>query len=173
VVIVTEVNNPPVLPVQTDRTIEVLTALTVTNTATDSDLPANTLSYLLITPPAGAAISSQGIITWTPTVGQGNTTNILTTVVNDGTASVTNSFHVFVNAVVVPNITGFSVNSGIATITWNSTSGRNYRLQYKNDLNAASWTDVTPDVPATGSSTTTTDSIVGSSKRWYRVMLVP
>src|SRR5206468_2303713 len=47
-VTVNEVNSPPVLQAQIDRTISELTALTVTNTTTDADLPANALTYQLV-----------------------------------------------------------------------------------------------------------------------------
>jgi len=105
VVIVNEINVTPVLPVQTSRTINELTLLTVTNTATDSDLPANGLGYALTAFPPGATISANGIITWTPSEAQGNTTNIFTTVVTDTNLaavntqnlSATNTFTVFVN----------------------------------------------------------------------------
>src|SRR5207302_4015155 len=56
-VTVTKLNSAPVLPAQINRTIAELTTLTVTNTATDSDIPANTLTYSLIAPPARVAIS--------------------------------------------------------------------------------------------------------------------
>ncbi len=102
-----EANNPPALPVQTNRTISELTLLTVTNTATDSDLPTNGLSYALTVFPTGATISTNGIITWTPTEGQGPATNIFTTVVTDTNLAAvgaqnltaTNTFTVFVNEV--------------------------------------------------------------------------
>ncbi|HEX5222700.1 MAG TPA: hypothetical protein VFZ59_24300 [Verrucomicrobiae bacterium] len=89
-------NTPPVLPVQTNRTIDELTTLAVTNTATDSDLPANALTYSL-TAPAGAAISTNGIITWAPTELQGPSTNTFVTIVTDNgvpVRSATNSFTV-------------------------------------------------------------------------------
>jgi len=76
-----------------------LTPLEVTNTATDTDSPANTLTYELIVKPVGAAISAAGVITWTPTEAQGPGTYTLTTVVtDDGTPqlSATNSFAVAV-----------------------------------------------------------------------------
>src|SRR5207247_2641846 len=87
-VVVTEVNTRPVLPSQTNRTINELTLLTVTNTATDSDIPANTLSYTLsVTSAAGpvtnASISAVGVISWTPTEAQGPSTNTFRTVVTD------------------------------------------------------------------------------------------
>jgi VCBS repeat-containing protein len=96
------VNHPPILPAQTNRTINELTLLTVTNTATDSDTPAQTLTYQLISPPAGAAIDTNGIITWTPTEAQGPSTNTITTIVTDNgipPTSATNSFIVTVNEV--------------------------------------------------------------------------
>src|SRR5439155_496992 len=89
----------PVLPVQTNRTIAELSALIVTNRATDSDIPANTLTYTLQNPPAGATIDSSGVITWTPTEAQGPSTNTITTVVTDNGVpplSATNSFTVVV-----------------------------------------------------------------------------
>ena len=101
-VTVSEVNTAPVLAAQADRNMEELTLLTVTNTATDADVPANTLSYLLLVAPAGAVIDAQGVITWTPTEAQGGTTNIFTTVVTDNGAPVlgaANSFQVVVTKV--------------------------------------------------------------------------
>jgi hypothetical protein len=107
IVIVNELNIPPVLPSQTDRTISGLTPLIVTNTATDSDLPANALAYSLIEAPANALIDADGVITWTPIVGQVPSANIFTTIVTDSNPwavnqqhlSATNSFTVVVNAI--------------------------------------------------------------------------
>jgi len=101
-VVVTEVNSPPSLPVIGDQTVAELSTLTVTNTASDSDVPANTLSYTLLSPPANASISSQGVVTFTPSEAQGPSTNTITTVVSDGSASATNSFLVIVTEVNLP-----------------------------------------------------------------------
>ena len=80
---VNEVNTAPVLPAQSNRTVNELTLLTVSNGATDSDVPSDVLSYQLLNAPAGAAIGSSGTITWTPTEAQGPGTYTLTTVVTD------------------------------------------------------------------------------------------
>jgi|GEM_PF-3197849 len=123
VVVVKEVNSTPVLPAQTNRTINELTTLTVTNTATDADIPANTLTYQLINPPAGAVISTNGIITWTPTEAQGPGVYTITTVVTDNGSpplSATNSFNVTVNEVNSPPVLNMPPNTNInelATLT--------------------------------------------------------
>ena len=119
-VIVTEVNSAPVLTAQTNRTIGELTLLTVTNKATDGDIPANTLSYQLISPPAGAVIDTNGVISWTPTEGQGPGTNTITTVVTDNGVpplSVTNSFEVIVTEVNSAPVLTAQTNRTVAELT--------------------------------------------------------
>lgn len=121
-------NSAPVLPVQTNRTIPELTTLTVTNTATDADLPADTLTYQLLNPPAGAAISSAGVITWTPTEAQGPmTTNLVTVVTDNGTPplSTTNVFQVTVlevNQAPLPNPIANTTRHALDTVTLTATA---------------------------------------------------
>src|SRR5437867_12602269 len=52
-VIVNEVNSAPVLTVPTNRTIDEMTTFVATNTASDSDLPANALTFSLVSAPNG------------------------------------------------------------------------------------------------------------------------
>src|ERR1051326_4770630 len=101
-VTVNEVNTAPVLPPSTNYTINELTTLTVTNTAIDSDIPANVLSYLLLSPPAHASVDTNGIVTFSPDEAQGPGVFTLRTVVTDnGTPSLsaTNTITVTVNEV--------------------------------------------------------------------------
>src|SRR2546426_6699111 len=78
-VVVTEANSAPVLTVPTDRTVGELSTLTVTNTASHADLPANTLTFTLVSAPAEVNLdSSTGVLTWTPTEAQGPSTNLIT-----------------------------------------------------------------------------------------------
>ena len=85
-VTVNEVNTapfwPPNVPSQTNYTATPLTALVVTNTAPDSDLPLNPLTYQLIGP-TSAVIDTNGIITWTPTLVQAPGVYTFTTIVTD------------------------------------------------------------------------------------------
>jgi hypothetical protein len=99
-VIVTEVNQSPLFAGNPpDLIVPELVPLTVTNSVTDADLPANQLNYQLLAAPAGAQISSLGVINWTPTEAQGPSTNLIRTMVSDGVVSVTNSFQVIVTDV--------------------------------------------------------------------------
>jgi subtilisin-like proprotein convertase family protein len=106
-------------------TMDELTLLTVTNTASDSDLPPQTLTYTvtmlvdtnaMITngwplnyattnPPP--VVNNNGVITWTPGEAQGPGVYIITAVVTDNGApplSATNSFTVTVNEVNLPPV---------------------------------------------------------------------
>src|SRR5438128_797817 len=102
-VVVTEVNSAPLLTVPTNQTVTELSTLTVTNSASDADLPANTLTFSLVTAPAGVNLdSSSGVLTWTPTEAQGPSTNLITVRVTDNGApqsSDTKSFTVVVTEV--------------------------------------------------------------------------
>jgi hypothetical protein len=177
-VFVQPVHNGPVLLPQPDVTLAELTTLIVTNTATDSDIPPTTLAYVLVNPPAGADISTNGVITWTPTHAQAPSTNIVETVVTDNGVpplSATNSFTVFVTALQIvppPTIESIIVTNGFATISWTSVTGHIYRLLYTGDLKT-NWVPIPPDILATNSSTTATDSTESVTMRFYRVQLLP
>jgi hypothetical protein len=120
-VIVKEVNQAPLLPVVGNQTATLLQLFTFNNSATEPNIHSTNAGYALISPPAGAAISSSGVITWTPTPNQTLTTNTVTTVVTNGNPydavnpglTATNSFKV----VVLPNLLSTNV-----TLTANGTS---------------------------------------------------
>jgi hypothetical protein len=81
-------NTAPVLAVIPPQTVNESLQITFTASATDADLPANTLTYSLVGAPAGALIdSSSGIFTWTPTEAQGPATFNFTVRVSDGNLS--------------------------------------------------------------------------------------
>jgi len=117
---VNEVNVAPMLQTVTNRTLRELTLLTVTNTATDADLPANALSYTLVGVPDGMAISTAGVITWTPAENQGPSTNLITTVATDNGVpplAATNSFTVWVSEVNSAPVLTVPTNRTISELT--------------------------------------------------------
>src|SRR5438045_2861510 len=81
---VAEVKMAPVLSVPANQTIDELSALAVTASATDADVPANTLTFSLVGSATGMKTSGSRIaINWTPTEAQGPSTNTITVVVTD------------------------------------------------------------------------------------------
>src|SRR5205809_919307 len=67
-IVVAEANSAPVLTVPTDRTVTELSTLTVTNSASDADLPADVLTFRLVSAPSVVNLDpSSGVLTWTPT----------------------------------------------------------------------------------------------------------
>jgi hypothetical protein len=80
--------------------------LSVTASGTDQDLPAQTMSYSLVTAPAGMTINSAtGQITWTPTEAQGpGEFDVTVRVTDDGSPALahTTSFKVTVSEVNLP-----------------------------------------------------------------------
>ncbi len=65
-------NSPPTLDPLPNRNVDEGTLLTFTATATDANVPAQTLTFSLDPgAPAGAAISADGVFTWTPSEEQG------------------------------------------------------------------------------------------------------
>ena len=178
-VTVNEVNMAPTLSVQTNRTIDVLTTLIVANTATDGDIPANTLTYVLAVAPTNALIAPNGVITWMPTPAQGGTTNLfITRVTDNGTPnlSATNSFVVLVNpAPIIPSpvIESLIRSNGVVTVKWCCVSNCIYRLQFSDDLGGTNWTDAGQCVQAVGSTASATNIVGASAQRFYRVLLTP
>src|SRR5206468_2336261 len=122
---VTEVNSPPVLPQLANYTVVGMATLIVTNHATDSDIPANSLSYTLVTARTNALIDTNGVISWTPTMAQVPSTNIFQTVVTDFNPwainaqhlSATNQFTVVVKPIHVVPVLPVQTNRTVLDLT--------------------------------------------------------
>jgi hypothetical protein len=172
-VTVNEVNTAPSLPAISDRTVHAGQTVTFTSTATDSDLPANTLTYSLDTgAPASASIGlSTGVFTWATTASDANTTNAITArVTDDGTPALDDAKSFTVTVVSAPTA-NISVAGNVVTISWTAIANQTYRVQYKNNLDDATWTDLAPDVTASGSTASATDTTI--SQKFYRVAVLP
>lgn len=61
--------------------------------------------------------------------------------------------------------------SGSVTVQWVSVTGKVYRLQYKDDLSAASWSNIPGDITASGTLSSKLDP-TAQNRRFYRVILV-
>jgi hypothetical protein len=84
-IVVNEVNTAPAIAAIPQQTVDENTELAVQIVATDSDIPANKLTFTLGTnAPAGATIdANSGIFRWTPNEAQDPSTNQITIIVTD------------------------------------------------------------------------------------------
>jgi hypothetical protein len=63
--------------------------------------------------------------------------------------------------------------NGEFTITWASVIGKKYRVQRSATLVSGDWTDISPEITATGTTSSYNDTGAGTAKHFYRVRLVP
>lgn len=172
---VTPMNDAPILAAIANRTIHEGFTLTITNVATDVDLPANQLTYSLHQAPAGADIDpSSGTFTWTPTPQQADSTKqIIVVVSDDGSPPLSDSQSFTVTVRPAPFISGISIAGTNVTITWTAIAETKYRVHYKSSFDEDSWSDLPGDVVANGDSATKVDSIGFAAQRFYRVSVSP
>ncbi|MDW7980132.1 MAG: putative Ig domain-containing protein [Verrucomicrobiales bacterium] len=171
-VVVNEVNSAPVLTVPPNQTVHAGAYVSVSATATDMDIPANTLGFALVSGPAGLTVGTEGLITWQTTDAYANTTNTVTIRVTDNGVppmSSTNSFIITVLA--RPVITSIKHSNEVVTVTWTSIPGTVYRLQYKTNLTDPAWLAVPGDVTASGTTASKTDNPGTTHRRFYRVIV--
>jgi hypothetical protein len=103
-VIVRESNLPPVWPDIGTRRMTEGGTLSFTLKATDSDLPAQALSYRLVDGPVGLTVGTNGFLTWRPTEAQGPSTNRVRVSAHDGVASTEQSFDIVVRESNLPPV---------------------------------------------------------------------
>jgi hypothetical protein len=97
---VAEVNQAPALVDPPDTNINESVAWSYQLNASDADLPAQTLTYALVSGPGGLTVSGTGLINWTPAEATGPGTNTVTVRVTDsGSLSATQNFRLVVNEV--------------------------------------------------------------------------
>jgi hypothetical protein len=66
-----------------------------------------------------------------------------------------------------------TVTGGKRAISWSSKSGKSYKVQYKDNLLAPTWTNLPGTVTATGAVSAITDGSTGAAQRYYRVLMLP
>jgi glucuronoarabinoxylan endo-1,4-beta-xylanase len=167
-------NNPPALAPVSDKTINAGATLLVTNVAADLDSPPQTLTFNLLNGPPGAALnSSNGVFTWRPSVGQADTTNIISIqVADDGSPSLaaTNNFNVIVNLLAQPVINFITISNGQVSLLINGTQGPDYTLFTSTNLTNwhALFTTNSPMLPLMLVDTNFSDAM-----RFYRIQIGP
>ena len=168
-------NTPPVLSIVTNLTVLKGRLLVLNFTAMDADVPAQILTFSLTNSPPDAVINStNGMFVWTPSGPAGALTNSVTVVVTDnGNPNTSSSVTVTVIATDLNANAPVATTDGI-TIGWSAIPGLTYRLQYKNHLTDAAWSDLPGDITATNSLALKTDSTTSTNaSRFYRIIALP
>ena len=168
-------NTPPALSPVADQVVDAGETLTVANVATDPDLPAQLLTFSLLTAPRGASLeTTSGIFLWCPTIADINSTNLVTLKVTDDgrpARNATQSFAVVVHPPTRPLLVGRgSTNGGWIMDVWGR-FGMAYAIEASTNL--LDWTTLyTTNMPALTFAWADTNN--GNFRsRFYRVRLNP
>jgi len=168
------VNTPPTLAAVSNQTIHAGSTLTVSNSATDIDVPSQTLAFGLDPgAPAGAAIdTNSGVLVWVTRLADAGATNVITVRVTDnGTPSLSDAKSFVITVVAPLTVRSINASNSNITISWEAIPGQAYRVDFKDRLDIIQWSSLAGDVVATSSTASKTDPI-GPGQRYYRVRLV-
>lgn len=170
-------NTPPTLAPIADQTINAGITLMITNTATDTDQPPQSLVFSLLAAPTNATLASlnnsNALFTWRPLVSQADTTNLVTVqVVDSGNLSATNNFNVIVNPLAPPTVSSINPTGGQVSLVATGALGPDYTLWVSTNLVdwQALFTSNSPVIPVT---LVDTNDPGANPVRFYRVQLGP
>ncbi len=90
-----------------------------------------------------------------------------------GTNTLMRSDYIVLTNVPPPVIEAISVSNGTVTLTWSAVAGQKYRVQFNADLSSTNWSDLPPDITASGPTASATDPNTSEAQRFYRVQLAP
>lgn len=172
---------PPTLTPVTDQTMNAGQTLLVTNTATDPNVPPQTLTFTLLNNPSGATLTpldaTVAQFSWRAPVGSAGTTNPVTVMVTDnGTLlSATNSFNVIVNPLSSrPTVDSIATSGGQVTLVLDGPQGPDYTVLTTRNLTEplftwqALMTTNSPVTPVTLTVPVTADPV-----RFYSIQIGP
>jgi hypothetical protein len=131
-------NTPPVLAAIGSQTVNVGQTVAFTASATDTNLPAQTLTFSLLNGPGNAALNTNsGAFAWRPWATQADSTNLFSLkVVDNGTPSLsaTQSFTVTVNPLTPPSVSSATWNNGSLALQVSGQAGPDYAVQVSTNL---------------------------------------
>ncbi len=171
-------NHAPTLQFIFDTATAAGRVLNITNSASDADLPAQTLTYTLPTAPVGAAINSaSGLVTWRAAATQAGVTYPFSVRVADNgspSMSATQIFNVTVANLSQPQLVSPALTNAAFQLRVNGDSGPDYVIQVSTNLGVAnSWSSIftnnSPLLPFVWTDALTTNFPM----RFYRVLLAP
>lgn len=144
--------------------------------ATDADTPPQQLSFSLASgcPPNATVNADTGLFSWRPSEEQTPSTNTFTVqVVDNGNPPLGVSATFEVRVAPRPQIMYVTPSgSGGYFIEFTTTPGQTYRVDYKDNLQDAQWSALTPGFYCDGDKLMVIDSNPGIAQRFYRVAVV-
>jgi hypothetical protein len=164
-------NLAPVLGAIGNRVVYLGQTLTFTASATDSDVPAQQLTFTLDAgAPAGASIhANSGAFSWAP--GALGSVNLTVRVSDNGVPALSDSETINVDVIAGPRFTSSVRHGNNFEMTWATRAGQRYAVDYKNDLNAPAWTPLITNTAA-GPSLSFTNTTTTPPQRFFRIRLV-
>jgi hypothetical protein len=173
---VLEVNQAPQLAAIANVALLAGRTLNLTNTATDADLPAQTLTFQLVSAPAGMTLeAATGQLTWRPRIAQAGTTNsVVVRVTDNGPSNLTDTktFSAIVLKPAVPQLTSPAMNNGWFSFSVTGDQGPDYVIERSSALSPGSWlplsTNLSPVPPFLWSVQET-----NGTRNFYRARLAP
>ena len=164
-------NVAPVLDAVGNKVLYLGQSLTFTATATDSNVPAQGLTFTLDAgAPAGAGLTGAGVFTWTPSAL--GTNNLTVRVTDNGTPPLDDHETITVAVLARPGFSRSVLNGSNYELTWGTRAGQTYAVEYKDDLAAPLWTPLQTNT-ALGDTLSITNATTNSSQRFFRLRSVP
>ncbi len=175
-VVVREVNSTPTLVAPADQMLPAGVPLSVTATASDTDIPGNALTFKVVSGPSGLKINAtNGLVTWTPATRP--STNVVTLRVTDnGAPNLSDVKSFVVIALEPPDVTkpvvqivspspNWETNAAVITVTGTARDNR-LLAQVLYSLNGA------PFVPAVGTTNWSADIMLAVATNTFAVKSV-
>jgi hypothetical protein len=166
-------NTPPTLETISDVVLTLGRSLSLIVTATDADLPPQTLTFSLGPgAPAGAAIDPvTGVLSWTPGVAGANAISVI--VSDNGSPSMSATRTFMVRVALPPGLGQAGFSSGEQfTFGWPTTPGQGYQVEYTEDLSANSWVPVGDPLTGTGEPIAFYSDLNTSAQGYFRVRIL-
>jgi len=170
-------NRPPVFGIIAEQRITEGVAWTLDLTATDPDLPPQTLRFTLIQGPSTLTLSEAGRITWTPAAADVGSLTVMATVTDSGSPplSTTNNIPVVVSAAPPMERPQFDAPSldpdGRVRLVIRGVTGRRYRIDSSPGLGP--WSPLSEWTADPAGLILLTLPEPGAPTRFYRAVLLP
>jgi len=167
-------NTAPLIVSPGNRAVYLGQSLSFVVQANDGDNPPQTLEYRLENgAPANATIDPvTGLFSWTPTPAQSPGTNLITVRVTDNGVPALSARGTFtVMALLPPDLIVGDLNGGMLSLSWPGVTGKNYQVQYAENLVSPNWINLGPSQPGTGGLVSFKIDLANDGQRFYRIVV--